>query len=73
MPGVDAFKVEASVIAVHANRTCLVGLANGHRLTAFVTSRNQVNVGRLEPGNRVRLQLTPFDLSVGRVLEKVAS
>jgi len=73
MPGVDAFKVEGSVIAVYPNRTCLVGLANGHRLLGFVTGRNLATVGCLEPGHRVRLQLSPFDLSVGRILEKVAS
>jgi translation initiation factor IF-1 len=68
MPGNKAFKVEGRVIEVRANRTFGVELANGHRLTGFVAGRAARNFAGLAPGETVTLQLTPYDLSVGRIL-----
>lgn len=64
----QAFRVAASVVAVLANGTYDAELANGHRLTAFVAGRDKKNFAGLKAGDRVRLQLTPYDLSVGRIL-----
>jgi translation initiation factor IF-1 len=66
--GEDAFRVEARVNEALPNGTFLAELANGHRLTAFVASRDQRNFAGLRAGDTVRLQLTPYDLSVGRIL-----
>jgi len=49
------------------NGTYRAQLANGHGLLAFVAGRKRAGVG-FEPGDRVQLQLTPFDLSTGRIL-----
>ena len=68
MPGNEAFKVEGRVIEARANRTFCVELANGHRLTAFVAGRAKQLPGGPAPGDTVKLQLTPYDLSVGRIL-----
>jgi translation initiation factor IF-1 len=68
MPGGDAFKVEGRVIEVCLNGTYLAELKNGHRLTAFVTGKTKENLAGLKPGSSVKLQLTPYDLSVGRIL-----
>jgi translation initiation factor IF-1 len=45
-----------------------VELANGHRLLAFVAGRAKSGFAGLAPGETVTLQLTPYDLSVGRIL-----
>jgi len=67
--GEQAFRVEARVIAALPNGTFQAALANGHRLTAFLTGRDQKNfAGKITAGDVVRLQLTPYDLSVGRIL-----
>jgi len=66
--GEDAFRVEASVKEVLPNGTFLAELANGHCLTAFVSGRDQKNFTGLRAGEKAMLQLTPYDLSVGRVL-----
>ena len=66
--GEDAFRVEARVIEALPNGTFLAELANGHRLTAFVAGRDKENFAGLHAGGIVRLQLTPYDLSVGRIL-----
>jgi translation initiation factor IF-1 len=71
MPGDDAFKVEGRVVEECPNGTYRVELKNGHRLTAFFAGRAKnakKNLAGLKAGNSVKLQLTPYDLSVGRIL-----
>ncbi len=68
MPGQNAFIVEGVVIEARPNRTFDVELANGHRLLAFVAGRAKQRFAGLAPGDKVKLQLTPYDLSVGRIL-----
>ena len=66
----DAFQVEGRVTEVLANGTVHARLANGHELTGFVLARDRKNFAGLKSGDSVKLQLTPFDLSVGRILVK---
>ena len=68
--GEEAFRVEGRVIEALTNGTFLTELANGHRLTAFVAGRDKkVFAGtKLKSGDKVNLQLKPYDLSVGRIL-----
>ena len=63
-----AFRVEARVIEALPNGTFCAELVNGHRLTAFVTGRDEKNFAGAKAGDTVKLQLTPYDLSVGRIL-----
>jgi len=64
----DAFQVEGRVIEAVPNGTWRVELENGHRLTAFVSGKAKKNFAWLKTGDKVKLQLTPYDLSVGRIL-----
>jgi translation initiation factor IF-1 len=64
----DAFRVEGRVIQALPNGTFRVELANGHRLLAFTTSRTQQEFAGTQPGDKVKLQLTPFDLTTGRLV-----
>ena len=66
--GEDAFRVIARVIEALPNGTFCAELSNGHRLTAFVTGRDEKNFAGLKAGDTVKLQMTPYDLSVGRIL-----
>ena len=68
MTGEEAFRVEGRVMEALPNGTFRVELKNGHRLTAFVAGRAKKNFAGLNAGEKVRLQLTPYDLSVGRIL-----
>ncbi len=68
MPGDKAFQVEGSVIETLPNGTYRAELANGHRLTAFLAGRAKKNFAGLKAGDRVKLQLTPYNLSAGRIL-----
>jgi translation initiation factor IF-1 len=68
MPGESVFRVTAVVVAALPNGTYHAELKNGHRLTAFVTGRARKNRTGITAGDTVKLQLTPYDLSVGRIL-----
>ena len=68
MPGENAFKVEGIVVEVMPNRTCWVELANGHRVRAFATGKARAKFATVAAGDRVRLQLSPYDLSAGRFI-----
>ncbi len=68
MPGTDAFKVEGVVRQALANSTYWVELANGHRLLGFVAGRARKQAVKFAPGDKVKLDLTPYDLSSGCIL-----
>ena len=63
-----AIEVEGAVVEVLPNRMYRVELANGHRLLAFVAGKARLSFARLAPGDKVRLELSPYDLSVGRIM-----
>ena len=64
----EAFVVEGLVVKVRSIHTYEVELINGHRLLAFVAGKTRQGFAGLVPGNKVKMQLTPFDLSMGRIL-----
>ena len=68
MARTDAFKVEGIVLEALANKTYRVELANGHRLLAFVAGKAKAEVARFTPGDKVNLELSPYDLSEGRIV-----
>jgi len=73
MVGENAFEVEGVVVDVLPNRMYRVELANGHRLLAFVAGKARLGFAGLAPGEKVRLELSPYDLSVGRIMVKKAN
>lgn len=68
MHGTDAFQAEGVVTEVRPNGTYRVELANGHRLLAFVAGRSKQNFAGVAVGDKVKLQLTPYDLTTGRIM-----
>ena len=64
----SAIEAEGAIVEVLPNRTYRVQLANGHRLLAFVAGKAQMSFARLTVGQKVRLELSPYDLSVGRII-----
>ena len=68
MAGDKAFAVEGRVIETRSKGAYCAELANGHRVTAFVAGRAKAHLAGLKAGDRVKLQLTPYDLSVGRIV-----
>jgi len=68
MSGADAFTVEGEILEAFPNGTYLVSLANGHRVRAYVAGRKNRERFVASPGHRVRLRMSPYDLSDGRIL-----
>ena len=67
MPRADAFKVEGIVVEVLPNKTYWAELLNGHRLRAFVTGKAR-STAHFDVGQKVVLEVSPFDLSEGRIV-----
>ena len=68
MSGENAIKVEGVIVEALPNGTYRVELTNGHRLLAFVAGRARLKFARLLAGERVALELSPYDLSKGRIV-----
>ena len=66
MARTEAITVEGVVVEVLPNGTCRVELANGHCVLAW--GAQKAGLARLSPGDKVNLEMSPFDLSTGRII-----
>ncbi len=73
MPGDDAIQVEGTVVEVLPNNVVRVELSNGHRLLARISSRLRLNFIRCKTGDRAMVQMSPYDLSKGCIIERVSA
>lgn len=67
MPKEDAIEVEGTVVEPLPNAMFWVELKNGHKVLAHVSGKMRMNFIRILPGDRVTLELSPYDLSRGRI------
>ena len=67
MARADAIQAEGQVIEVLPNARFRVELANGHRLIAYVPGRARMSFVRLGLGDKVKLEMSPYDLSKGTI------
>ncbi|RJX24788.1 MAG: translation initiation factor IF-1 [Acholeplasma sp.] len=68
MPREDLIEVEAKVIEVLPNTKFKVELLqNGHIVLAHVSGKIRMNNIRILPGDKVTVELSPYDLSRGRI------
>ena len=68
MPKEEAIQVEATVVEALPNARFRVELENGHLVLAYVSGKMQKNFIRILPGDRVRVELSPYDLEKGRIV-----
>ncbi len=68
MPRGDSIEVEGKVIEVLPNTMFLVELPNGHRVLAHISGKMRLNFIRILAGDIVTLQLSPYDLTKGRII-----
>ena len=73
MARADGIRVEGLVVEVLPNRTYWVELANGHRVRAFLTGKARMNFARMGCGDKVWLEMSPYDLSEGRIIVNSAN
>ena len=63
----DAIEVEGSVVELLPNMMFRVELPNGHSVMARVSEKMQLPLNRILPGDKVMLEISPYDLSKGRI------
>ena len=64
----DVIKVEGTVRELLPNTMFKVELANGHMVSAHISGRMRLNFIRILPGDSVTLEMSPYDLSKGRIV-----
>ena len=63
----DAIKIEGTVVELLPNTMFRVELPNGHRALAHISGKMRLNFIRLLPGDKVTVEISPYDLSKGRI------
>lgn len=63
----DVIEVEGTVTEALPNATFKVELANGHIILAHVSGKLRMNYIRIVPGDKVTVEMSPYDLSKGRI------
>ena len=66
-----AIRVEGVVAEVLPNTMFRVDLPNGHRVLAHISGRMRMHFIRILPGDKVLLEMSPYDLTKGRIIYRV--
>ena len=71
MPKEDAVQAEGTVVEALPNAMFRVELDNKHLVLAHVSGKMRMNFIRILPGDKVMLELSPYDLTRGRIIYRV--
>ena len=63
----DVIEMEGKVIEALPNAMFQVELPNGHRIMAHISGKMRMNFIRIYPGDKVIIELSPYDLTRGRI------
>ena len=63
----DVIEVEGTVVEALPNAMFQVELKNGHQILAHISGRLRMNFIRILPGDKVTVELSPYDLNRGRI------
>mgnify|MGYP000419368804 CR=1 FL=1 len=63
----DMIEVEGKVVEALPNAIFLVELQNGHQLQAHLSGKLRMNFIRILPGDKVTVEMSPYDLNRGRI------
>lgn len=67
MPKKEAIEVEGTVVQALPNGMFRVELPNGHRVLAHISGKIRLHYIKIVPGDKVLIELSPYDLSRGRI------
>jgi translation initiation factor IF-1 len=68
MAKADSIRVDAKVIDALPNAMFRVELENGHRIIAHVSGKMRMHFIRILPGDKVVVEMSPYDLTKGRIV-----
>jgi len=71
MPKEDAIEVEGKVVEPLPNAMFRVELPNGHKVLAHISGKMRMHYIKILPGDKVILELSPYDLGRGRIVYRV--
>ena len=63
----DVIEFEGEVIEVLPNTTFLVKLSNGHVITSYISGRLRMHYIKILEGDKVKIEMSPYDLTKGRI------
>ena len=69
----EGIEVEGEVIEALPNAMFLVKLPNGHKVLAHVAGKMRMHFIRILPGDKVKVELSPYDLTRGRITYRIRS
>jgi len=64
----EKIEVEGKVIEALPNAFFRVELDNGHKILAHISGKMRMNFIKILPGDKVKLELSPYDLTRGRII-----
>ena len=64
----DVIEVEGTVVEKLPNAVFKVELANGHQIVAHISGKLRMNFIRIIPGDKVLVEMSPYDLTKGRIV-----
>jgi translation initiation factor IF-1 len=67
----EIIRLEGVVRETLPSTTFRVELENGHEILAHISGRMRVNYIRLLPGDRVSVEMSPYDLTKGRIVKRL--
>ncbi len=67
MPKEETIEVEGTVLEPLPNAMFRVELQNGHKVLAHISGKMRLNFIRILPGDRVTVEVSPYDLTRGRI------
>jgi translation initiation factor IF-1 len=68
MPKEDAIEVTGTVIETLPNAVFRVELETGHRVLAHISGKMRLHFIKILPGDKVTVELSPYDLNRGRII-----
>jgi translation initiation factor IF-1 len=68
MARATSLRIQAKVVEALPNAVFKVALENGHQLTAHVSGKMRMHYIRILPGDTVTVEVSPYDLSKGRIV-----
>lgn len=63
----EFIETEGEVLELMPSATFKVSLASGHEILAHLSGKMRINKIKILPGDRVKIQISPYDLSKGRI------
>ncbi len=63
----DVIKQDGTIVEALSNAMFRVELENGHEIVAHISGKMRMNYIRILPGDRVAVEMSPYDLSRGRI------